>query len=294
MTKPMIWINGRFYSEAEAKVPVSDRGFLYGDSLFETMRAYAGCVFMADRHLKRFFGGLKKLGIKMPYSREEIFGAIRDILQKNRIKSAYLRVAVSRGQGSVGLSRIDKLKPNVVIIAKEYSGYPERMHKEGISVKVIGEFRVNELSGFSDVKSGNYLPYIMARLRATEEGYDDAVLVNTKGHIVEGATSNIFFVRKGKIATPGLLSGCLPGITRGVIIDIARRLGFTVNQRPLRHRAVFDADEAFFTNSMVEVLPVTKIDSVKIGKGLPGEITKLFKISYQKEVIRQFLGRSGG
>ncbi len=282
----MAWINGRFIDEAKAKISIFDRGFMYGDGIFETMRSYAGVVFKIDRHLKRFFDGLRIARIKPSYATKGYLkGIIYEILRKNRLKSAYIRLSMTRGEGRFQLESSNRFKPNIVLVAKEFGEYPDWMYSNGISAKVVG-LRQNEGSALAGIKSLNFLNNILSRLEAKEGGFDDAILLNTKGHVAEGVTANIFIVKGDRLSTPSLESGALPGITRGVVIETARRLGINVKEAIIRRRELRDADEVFFTNSLVEVLPVVKIDSRKIGKGKVGDMTKLIRIAYQKEVIR--------
>jgi branched-chain amino acid aminotransferase len=286
--KPKIWLNGRFVEEGRARVPVFDRGFMYGDGVFETMRSYAGVVFKLDEHIGRLFASMSVLGIKPPFSRAYIKWALYRALKVNRIKCAYIKVVVTRGQGRFGIGHRDKFCPNAVIVAKEFEGYPEWMFEKGITATVAG-LRQNEQSVLSRVKSLNFLGYILARLEAKDRGYDEAILANTRGHIAEAATSNVFLTKNGRIITPSLMSGILPGIARATVIGIAGRLGIPVRERAVSRADLLGADEVFLTNSLAEVLPVRRVGSRRIGRACPGAITKLLRISYQKEVIRAVL-----
>ncbi len=288
MRKNKIWINGRFVGINDAKVSVFDRGFLYGDGVFETMRSYAGIVFKLNEHIDRLFKGLATIRIKTPHSRSYFKKAIYDSLKINKIRSGYIRVAMTRGEGRFGIGYKDDFTPNIVIIAKEFGGYPEWMHDRGLSAQTAG-FIQNEYSPLAGIKSMNYLNPILARLYAKEDGYDEAILENINGYITEAATSNIFIVRKGAIITPSRDSGILPGVTRGVVIGIAKKLKLKMVERKISRREPETADEVFLTNSLAEILPVVKINSKKIGTGKPGEITKLLRISYQKAVIKEVI-----
>jgi len=283
-----IWLNNRLVDAKDAKVPVFDRGFLYGDGLFETMRAYAGKVFSLDCHLARLFASLKVMGFRSPYSRVELAQAIHRLLKANRLDSAFVRLAMTRGEGRFGIGYKDKFRPNVVIVAKEFEGYPEWMHKRGLRAGIVRGW-VNENSPLCRIKSHNFLPYIMSRYAAKAGGFDEAILTNTKGLVAEAATSNIFLVKNNRLITPSLKTGILPGVTRGVIIDIAKRLKIRVEERRVRVPEIYSADEIFLTNSLAEVLPVIAVDSKRIGSGHPGNLTKLLHISYQKRVIREVL-----
>ena len=189
--------------------------------------------------------------------------------------------------GRFGISYKDDFCANVIIVAKEFEGYPSWMFDKGLDAKVVGV--QNELSVTSHIKSLNYLPCILARFDAKRLGFDEAILTNTKGYIAEAATSNIFIVKNNGLITPSEASGILPGITRGVIMEIAKKLKIRVKEKFVTRRELFGADELFLTNSLAEVLPVTRVDSKQIASGKVGDITKLLRISYQKEVIREVL-----
>ncbi len=291
MKKIKVWINGKLIDADKAKISVFDRGFLYGDGVFETMRSYAGVVFKLDRHLNRLFASLRVIKIDPPCGKTYFKEAVCKLLRTNGLKSAYIRLAVTRGEGGFGIGyprSKDDFSPNIVIVAREFRGYPEWMHKRGISAKVV-RARQNEYSPLSGIKSMNYLNYILARFHAKENGCDEAILTNTKGYVTEGATSNIFLVKDDGLITPSLDSGILPGITREVIIEIARRLRLKVSERKVLPSELPKTDEIFLTNSLAEVLPVIKIGPKRVGRGVPGDITKLLRISYQKQVIREVL-----
>jgi branched-chain amino acid aminotransferase len=281
-----VWINGKIRALKEAKISVFDRGFLYGDGAFETMRSYSGKVFKLERHIERLLKALKTVRIKSPYSGKDIREAVYSLLNINQLKSAYIRMTVTRGEGRFGISYSDRLRPNTVIVAKAFTGYSESLYSRGISAKVV-DIRHNERSPLSGIKSSSFLNYILARFEAKEKGFDEAILMNTDSFITEGATSNIFLAKKGSLITPSAESGILCGITRAVIIEIARKLGVKVAQKKVTRRELESADEVFLTNSLVEILPVTRIGPRRIGDGLPGELTKLLHISYQKQVLKE-------
>mgnify|MGYP001603576333 CR=1 FL=1 len=280
-----IWINGKFVDRDNAKVSVFDRGFMYGDGVFETMRSYVGRVFKLDRHLDRIFQAMDAIEIRHRYSKRYMGKAINSTLRVNHLSSAYIKLSVTRGEGRFGIGYKDDFRANVVIIAKEFEGYPSWMFDDGLDAKVIGV--QNEMSVISGIKSLNYLPYILARFDAKRRGFDEAILTNTKDYITEGTTSNIFIVKNNGLTTPSEKSGILPGITRGVIMEIAKKLKISVKEKLVTRRELLGADELFLTNSLAEVLPITKVDSRRIGTGVVGPITKLLHISYQKQVIRE-------
>ena len=287
MLKMKVWINGKLIDINKAKISIFDRSFLYGDAVFETMRGYAGAIFKLDAHISRLLGSLKMLKIKHAYTKDHLKEVVYKTLNANNLKNAYVRVLVTRGEGRFGIGYKDTFIPNLIIVAKDFEGYPELMFSKGVSAKVIGV--TSEYSILSNIKTANYLNFILARSNAQDSGFDEAILTNTKGHITEGATSNIFLVRSSSLVTPSIKSGVLPGITRSVIIDIAKRLKMPVKEKAVSRRELSEADEVFLTNSLAEVLPVTKVGSKHIGTGLVGQVTKLLHVSYQKQVIREVL-----
>lgn len=286
--KNQAWINGKFVDTDNAKISIFDRGFMYGDGIFETMRSYARVVFKIDEHLDRLFRGLKTIGIKSPYTKPYLKEIIYEVLKMNGLKSAYVRLSVTRGEGRFGLEFKDIFNPNVVLVVKEFGEYHERMYQCGISAKIV-PIRQNERSPLSGIKSLNFLNNILARLEAKDSGYDDAILMNTEGYVAESVTANIFLVSGNRLITPSLNSGILCGITRDIVIKIAKNLRLAVREKSVTRRELFNADEVFLTNSLIEVLPVTKVGPKRIGDGRVGNLTKLLRISYQKEVIKETL-----
>ncbi len=274
-----VWINGKLIDMNKASISIFDRGFMYGDGVFETMRSYDGEVFMIDEHLRRLARSLKTVAIKAPYSREYLKKEICRLISVNRLKEAYIRLTVTRGEGRFGIEHKDILKPNVVIIAKKFEGYPKWMIDKGISCRTV-RIRQNELSPLSGVKSLNFLNYILARFEAKDEGADEAIVLNTKGYVAESPTSNIFMVKGKTLITPTIDSGALPGITRDIIMRLAKKLGLRIIEKRVSHKELIKSDEVFLTNTLAEILPVTLIDRRKVGSGVPGPITELLLLTY--------------
>lgn len=283
-----VWINNRIVARSNARISVYDRGFMYGDGAFETMRSYSGVVFRMEDHLARLWRSLKLLDIRSPYSKRRLAGGIYKCLEANGLKGAYVRIEVTRGQGSGGISCESLSKPNTVIVARRFEGYPEDAIRRGISCSIV-DIRQNESSPVSGIKSANFLNYVLARISARSNAADEAILLNTKGYVAEAATSNIFMMKKGTLVTPPIGSGIIPGITRKVIIEIAKRLRMKIREDSIRPQGLLNAEEVFLTNSLAEVIPVVKIGRKVIGTGKPGDVTKLLRISYQKQVIREVL-----
>lgn len=284
-----IFVNGKIVSKDKAKLPVFDRGFLYGDGLFETMRSYDGAVFRLNEHLVRLYNSAKIIDLHIPLTKTELKNCVYRLLRINKLKDAYIRLAVSRGEGRVGLDATTAKSANIVIIANQFHPYPDVFYKKGLSV-AISSVRRNEGSILSRIKSLNYLNNIAARMEIQKKGYDDAILLNNKREVSCGAVSNIFLVKASTLFTPSIESGVLRGITRSAIIKIAPKLGLKIREKKIKPGELFNADEVFFTNTLMEVMPVVKINNRKIGKPIGKSavgkktqaITALFKNAAKK------------
>jgi branched-chain amino acid aminotransferase len=283
-----VWLNGKIVDSKDAKVSVFDRGFLYGDGVFDTMRAYDGSVFALEDHLARLERSLRIAKIKVPYTKKKLAEYIRRLLKLNRLKNAYIRVSVSRGEGRFGIDMRDDFTPTVVIMAKEFAPYPRWMYDKGITAKVVTA-RLNELSPVSRIKSLNFLNNILAKLEAKEAGFDEAILMSTRGFISEASTSNIFIVAGEKVITPKLESGALAGVTRKVVLKLAGRLKFLPWEKFLSYSELVRAEEVFLTSSLVEIVPIVNIDGHKINNGRPGRVTANLAAAYKELTkIRRF------
>lgn len=277
-----VWIDKKLIDADKAGVSVFDRGFMYGDGIFETMRGYGGALFKIDEHLTRLDLSLKAACIRPPYPRAYLKKEVYRLLDINKLKDSYVRITVTRGSGRFGIGQAASFKPLTVIVAKEFFPYPERMYEKGISASVVS-IRQNELSPLSSIKSVNFMNYIMARLEANGAGSDEAIILNTKGCVAEAATSNVFAAFGDMLATPSTESGALAGITRGAVIAIARRSGIRVTEAVMTYKDLSHADEIFLTSSLAEILPVTKLNRKRVGSGRPGRMTKLLGGIYKKE-----------
>ena len=275
-----VWINGKIVSGKDAKVSVFDRGFLYGDGVFETMRSYDGIIFKADEHLDRLYNSLRIIKIKIPYSKLLLERHIYKTLEVNKLNNAYIRVTVTRGTGAVGLAKIDHMKPAVIIIVKNFAPYPTKMYRNGLKVKIV-KIRQNENSPISKIKSISFLNYILARFEAKKSGFDDAIMLNSKGMVCESTVSNIFLLKGRQLITPSLESGILPGITRKTILGLASKVGLTAKEKQITAKELYSADEIFLTNSLMEVMPVVNVDNRRIGTGRPGIFTKKLHLAYK-------------
>jgi len=268
-----IFVNEKIVDEKKAVLSVFDRGMLYGDGVFETMRSYRKKVFMLDRHLDRLEKSCDIAGMRISKDRKYLKYIIYKLIKINRLKDAYIRLAVTRGTGRVGLDATTAKKQSLIIIVKGFTPYPDRFYKKGVSLRT-SFIRRNEKTRLCGAKSLNYLDNIIARMEAQREGATDALLLNTKGEVAESAVSNIFMVKKRDLVTPPLDSGALPGITREIVLSIACRLDLNPAERRIELKELKSAKEVFLTNTLMEVMPVVKTDNRIIGDGRPGLTTK--------------------
>lgn len=283
--QPIFFLNGRFIPQQKAQISALDRGFLYGDGVFETMRTYQNKIFRLDAHIRRMYSGLKVLTITPPYTIFKLKKIIHELIKRNNISNAYIRVNITAGAQNFSVQE-KSLRPTVLIIIQKYKPYAEKFYKRGIYT-IIAKGKQNENSVLCNVKSLNYLNNLLAIKQAYENKAQEAILLNSRGMVCEGATSNIFIVQGGKIITPALNAGCLAGITRQAIIDIAQRHNIQLREKNITLKDLFKASEVFITNSLKEVIAVVKIDKRLINNGKPGPITGCFAQAYKKLVCEE-------
>jgi len=286
LSPPKVFINDSFVSLARAKVSVFDRGFLYGDGLFETMRAYSGKVFRLEDHLDRLFHSARGIELSFDYTREELKNIIGKIIEINSLSEAYIRLTVSRGVSEPGLISKSRPSATLVIVARNFKPPSPSEYETGWRAIVV-ETRQNQSSPLSRLKSLNFLNNILARREAEAKGVDEGILLNTQGEVTEAATSNIFGVNKDAIITPLEESGLLPGITRGVVLELAPNLGLKAYKRRVNLSHLMRAEEAFLTNSLIEIMPLVEIDGRRIGNGKPGSITEKIHRAYRALVRKE-------
>jgi len=282
--EPLIYINGKFYPKSEASVSVYDHGFLYGDGVFEGIRAYNGVVFKLREHIERLYASAKAIMLEIPMDKEEMINAVLETLRKNKLKDAYIRLLVTRGVGDLGLDPRKCKKPNVIIIAEPMLPlYGKESKLKGVSL-IFSSVRRDRVDATThQIKSMNYLNSILAKLEAIAAGADDAVMLDERGFVSETTATNIFIVKNRKITTPPTTTGALPGITRNFVIELARRLGYDVEEKDITPFELLTADEVFVTGTGAEIVPVTKIAGRIIGHGTAGEITMKLIEEFEKE-----------
>lgn len=270
----LVWLNGELVTKSQAKVSVFDHGFLYGDGVFEGIRAYNGRVFMLDEHLDRLYESAKSIWLTIPMTKEEMKEAILKTLRANGLKDAYIRVVVSRGEGDLGLDPRKCSKPNVVVITDKIELFPEEFYERGIEMVTVSVRRNSPQALNPNIKSLNYLNNILAKIEAINAGKPEGLMLTIDGYVAEGTGENIFIVKKGVILTPPAHMGILKGITRQVVINLACESGISVREEVLTLHDVYTADECFITGTAAEIMPVVKLDGRTIGDGVPGPITK--------------------
>lgn len=271
----LVYIDGKFYPKSEAKISVYDHGLLYGDGVFEGIRAYNGIVFKLKEHIDRLYRSAHPIFLKIPLTKDEMSKAVLETLRKNKLKDAYIRLVVTRGVGDLGLDPRKCPKPTTIIITEPQLVLhsPEKLEK-GIST-VITWVRRNSVDAAShELKSLNYLNSVLGKIEANNSGVDEAICLDKAGFVCEGVGENIFIVKDGKLLTPPLSSGALDGITRAFVIELAEKMGIEVIERNITPNELFTADEAFFTGTAAEVAPIHDVNGRVIGAGRQGPVTK--------------------
>lgn len=282
-----IYLDGEYVDEADAKVSVFDHGLLYGDGIFEGIRLYQGNIFRLEEHLERLEYSAKAIMLKLPLSRAEISGAVRETCRRNGLADGYIRLVVTRGVGDLGLSPWLCPKPSVFVIAGKIALYPEEHYTRGLSIVTVPTRRMNAAALPPAVKSLNYLNNILAKMEARQAGALEAIMLNDQGYVAECTGDNIFIVHKGVIVTPAASQGALKGITRSAIIDIAGELGIPLREADMTRYDVWNADECFLTGTAAEVIPVVKLDGREIGSGKPGAVTHRVLEAFRRRVLTE-------
>jgi len=268
-----IYINGKFYNENEATVSVFDHGLLYGDGIFEGIRAYNGRVFKLKEHVDRLFYSAKAILLNIPLSHEEVSKAVVDTCRENGIRDGYIRLVVTRGKGSLGLNPRSCHNPSVIIISDKIQLYSNELYQNGLAIITVPTVRNLHSALNPAIKSLNYLNNILAKIEANTAGCEEAIMLNSEGYVAECTGDNVFIVKNNQLCTPPLSAGALYGVTRGTVLDLARKAGIEVAEPDLTRYDVFNADECFLTGSAAEIIPVTKVDGRVIGTGKPGPVT---------------------
>lgn len=269
-----IFIDGKFQDEQNAKVSVFDHGLLYGDGIFEGIRAYNGRVFRLKEHIDRLFCSAKAILLTIPMTPAEMTRAVVQTCRENQIRDGYIRLVVTRGVGTLGLNPNRCKNPSVIIIADKIQLYPEEYYEQGLSIITVPTVRNLHSAVNPAIKSLNYLNNILAKIEANNANCEEAIMLNAEGYVAECTGDNIFIVKGNHLLTPPLYAGALYGITRGVVMELAAETGLKTAETNLTRYDVFNADECFITGSAAEIVPVVKVDGRHIGEGTPGDHTR--------------------
>lgn len=269
-----VYIDGKFYDEKSAKISVFDHGLLYGDGVFEGIRAYNSRVFKLKEHVDRLFYSAKAILLTIPLSHAQIMEAVLEACRRNKIENGYIRLIVTRGIGTLGLNPNRCKNPSVIVIADRIQLYPVEMYSKGLDIITVPTTRNLHSAVNPAIKSLNYLNNILAKIEANNGGVEEAIMLNSEGFVTEGTGDNVFVVQWKRLLTPPLSAGALYGITRGVVMELAREAGYAVGEANLSRYDLFNADECFLTGTGAELIPVVKMDGRVIGEGRPGDVTK--------------------
>jgi branched-chain amino acid aminotransferase len=287
----IIYLNGQFVPRSKAKLSPFDHGFLYGYGLFETVRAYQGHIFRLDRHLSRLRRSAESIGLAKRLTSFDLEAAFTKILDANKLQDARLRLTVSAGEGDMAPDPSTYSNPTVLITARNLIPLPPEKYESGFKV-ALSQLRRNSQSPLSRLKSTCYMENILARMAARAAGCDEAILLNEQGYLAEGSTTNIFLASNGELITPSLESGVLPGITREVVLEIARASNIKTQERQVELKELIEAEEAFITNSILELMPLTWFEGKPIGTGKPGQLTKELLANYRELVHEATVSRT--
>jgi len=268
-----IYVDGKYCDEKNAKISVFDHGLLYGDGIFEGIRAYNGRVFQLKEHIDRLFYSAKAILLDIPMSHGEVMKAVVETCRENGIRDGYIRLLVTRGIGTLGLNPNRCKDPSIIIIADTIQLYAPELYEKGMEIVTVPTTRNLHSALNPAIKSLNYLNNILAKMEANLAGCEEAVMLNAEGFVSECTGDNIFIVKAGRVLTPPLSAGALHGITRGVVMELAREEGVSVAEPNLTRYDLFNADECFLTGTGAELIPIVKIDGRVIGTGRPGPLT---------------------
>jgi branched-chain amino acid aminotransferase len=277
-----IYVDGKYYSERDAKISVFDHGLLYGDGVFEGIRAYNGRVFKLREHIERLYCSAQAILLPIPMTPAAMEEAVLETCRQNRIRDGYIRLLVTRGVGTLGLNPNRCKRPSVVVIADKIQLYPPELYEEGMEIVTVPTTRNLHNALHPAIKSLNYLNNVLAKIEANNAGVEEAIMLNSQGFVAECTGDNIFIVRQGQLLTPPLSSGALHGITRGVVMELARKQGWPVAEPDLTRYELYTAQECFLTGTGAELIPVVKIDGRVIGDGKPGSMTLKLEQDYRE------------
>ncbi len=282
-----VYINGKLFPRREAKVSVFDHGLLYGDGVFEGIRSHNGRIFKLDEHIERLYESAHSIMLKIPLSKKQMVSALMTTLKANKLKDAYIRIEVTRGEGDLGLDPRKCPRPTVIIITHKIALYPEDFYLKGIELVTVATQRSIPKILDPQIKSLNYLNNIMAKIEAINAGKQEAIMLSPEGYVVECTGENIFMVKKGELITPPVSLGALKGITRQTIMDIAGELGIPAYEQIITRHNLFNADEVFLAGTAAQILSVSQIDGRVIGKNRQNLITRKLRDAFDSLTGRE-------
>ncbi len=283
-----VYINGNFVPQSEATISVFDRGYLYGDGVFEGIRGYNGRIFRLDQHLERLYRGAKAIALDIPLTPEELKDVIIETVRRNELRNCYVRVVVSRGEGDLGLNPMDcHSGPTIVVIASSISLYPKEVYGQGLELVTCTTRRNLATALNPEIKSLNYLNNILARIEVVRAGAHEGLMLNHLGYVAEATGDNIFIVREGLLKTPPAHTGILEGITRQVVLELAQDMELPAREEQMTVYEVYTADECFLTGTAAEIVPVARCDGRVIGDGKPGPITKRLMDRFKEVTVTE-------
>lgn len=282
----LVYIDGAYYPKPQAKVSVFDHGLLYGDGIFEGIRAYNGSVFKLKDHVDRLYRSahMIMLDIESVMSKEKMTETVLETLRKNGLKDSYIRLVVTRGVGDLGLNPKKCPKPTIIVIADTIALHKGGAKEDGVTAMLSWVKRDPVDATSHEIKSLNYLNSILAKIEANIAGVDEAICLDKNGFVCEGVAENIFIVKNGKLYTPPSYTGALPGITAQEAAKLAQKLGYEVKEKNITPYELFNAEEAFFTGTAAEVVPIREINGRTINSGKPGPVTKRLMEEFSKLV----------
>jgi branched-chain amino acid aminotransferase len=275
-------MNGKMVDKRDAKISVFDHGLLYGDGVFEGIRAYNGRVFTLEEHVDRLYDSAKAISLDIPLSRQGMIKAVVRTCRENNIKDGYIRLLVTRGVGTLGLNPFLCKRAQIIIIAAAIQLYPKELYQQGLELVTVGTMRNMQEAVNPRIKSLNYLNNVLAKVEAINAGVMECIMLNPQGYVAEASGDNVFIVRDGSVITPPCWCGSLEGVTRNVVMNLARQEGHEVREEVLARYDLYTADEVFLTGTAAEIIGVIKLDNRTIGNGRPGKITRKLEHKFRE------------
>jgi branched-chain amino acid aminotransferase len=278
---PLVWLDGKWCDRSTAMISVYDHGLLYGDGVFEGIRIYGGKIFRLAEHLERLYDSAKAIWLTIPLGREELTALTEEAVSRSGILEGYIRPIVTRGVGDLGLDPRKCAKPSLMIIVDTIKLFPEQVYENGLNVITAGTPIPQRESLSPRVKSLNYLAHILAKIEGINAGADEVLMLDSAGYVAEGSGQNVFVVKHGVLKTPPPFAGILKGVTRDVVLELARGAGYTVSESIMNRYDVYTADEAFLTGTATELITIRQLDGRLIGTGKPGPVTRDLRTRFQ-------------